>query len=188
MPDIFYTRECCVHGCEVQGQSKEENKLWYCEKHYTTEHLNEGFTPDQYAVTCAFKTCTIKKVVDYADRHSIQYCDKHENFETEMQAQSERSQLLHRAAEDTDGDRNDSHGSLVESFQTTAQLWQIYLNKRFPGHEMGAQLQDYDVAELMALLKTSRRLTGDARFEDHYRDNTAYVAIAYELKSAHKVI
>lgn len=97
----------------------------------------------------------------------------------------DRIEILNRAAELTDGERNFQHGDPVAQHRACAHLWNAYLDlSRFrgmpPDEQRGIHLQAPDVAIMMALVKLSRMAHGDPLNMDNFVDAAGYIAIAGE--------
>ncbi len=80
--------------------------------------------------------------------------------------------VLEKALEITQGDRSNTHGSMVECHENIARLWNAYLYNK-------AHLKAPDVANMMELLKIARRKLGALNFDD-YVDGAGYAAVAFE--------
>ena len=68
-------------------------------------------------------------------------------------------------------DRNATHGNPEDNFKTIAGLCNVYLTAR----GMKVDLQPYDIAIIMDLVKTSRIATSPDK-EDHWVDKAGYAA------------
>ena len=77
--------------------------------------------------------------------------------------------ILAKAQELIDGDRQESYGSPTESFQRIAKLWTPILRHK-------GKITPKDVALCMVLLKVSRATTDDSK-EDTWVDMAAYAAL-----------
>lgn len=88
---------------------------------------------------------------------------------------SNRGDILLKAHEIINGERQDAHGNPESSFTVIAKLWNVYiLNKKerlFDGE---------DVAIMMALMKIARITTGSAKL-DSYIDCCGYMALAADM-------
>jgi hypothetical protein len=82
-----------------------------------------------------------------------------------------REQILARAAELINGERQDNYGPPEESMQTICNLWNSYLRQQC--------LDPVDVANMLALLKIARLSKGP--HEDSFIDACGYLAIAGEI-------
>ena len=81
------------------------------------------------------------------------------------------SELLKKASELVNGDRQVDYGDKLINHVNIANLWSAYTNFNISPH---------DVAVMMCLLKIARLKQG-ARTEDTYLDASAYMAIAREI-------
>ena len=86
-------------------------------------------------------------------------------------------ELADEAALIMDGDRAKTHGPKRENHQRIAKAFQLWLEIR---PEPAAPLTEWDVANMMELLKIARRCTGDHN-DDDYVDGGNYSFIAGEL-------
>ena len=71
-------------------------------------------------------------------------------------------------------DRADQHGDALQQFGTIADLWNLYLSRRF-GDDSG-RIRDYDVAQMMVLMKISRDIHGEYH-QDTFIDQCGYSAL-----------
>lgn len=76
-------------------------------------------------------------------------------------------------------DRADQHGNAMVQFGTIADLWNVYLHGRF-GSDTGV-LRNYDVAQMMVLMKISRDIHGEYH-QDTFIDQCGYSALAGMLR------
>lgn len=78
-------------------------------------------------------------------------------------------------------DRPGVHGSAENSFDMIAELWTVYLrhNKRVRNHD---QVFNYDVAEMMSMLKKARNVYGSTN-PDNAIDDTGYTALGEMLRT-----
>ena len=81
------------------------------------------------------------------------------------------SELLKKASELVNGDRQVDYGDKLINHVNIANLWSAYININISPH---------DVAVMMCLLKISRSTMGDFNLDD-YVDGAAYMAIAGEM-------
>jgi hypothetical protein len=81
------------------------------------------------------------------------------------------SELLKKASELVNGDRQVDYGDKLINHVNIANLWSAYTN---------FQINPHDVAVMMCLLKIARLKQG-SRTEDTYLDASAYMAIAREI-------
>jgi len=72
---------------------------------------------------------------------------------------------------ETIANRNGSHGDPIENHDHIAALWTAYL-----GEVLNRDLRGDEVADMMILLKLSRKQVGGMDL-DHYRDSIGYAAI-----------
>lgn len=84
-------------------------------------------------------------------------------------------EIISRAAEIVGGDRREAYGSLVESFQDIAHLWNGHLREKLSG-----SITAEDVAVLMILLKTVRSKSEKFNVDD-YVDIAGYAGCAAEI-------
>ena len=83
-----------------------------------------------------------------------------------------RTNALKTAEGLINGDRNNQYGPPTQDFHRTAILWTTYLDSK-------SNIEAYDVAAMMALLKISR-LTWKPENEDSWIDLVGYAACGYE--------
>ena len=81
-------------------------------------------------------------------------------------------EILGLAANIVDGKRGVDHGPRERSFAMIADLWSAYL---------GIDIEAYQVAQMMVLLKVARSQCGESTRQDHYIDSAGYSALAGEL-------
>ena len=84
---------------------------------------------------------------------------------------SPAAQILSKAAELIDGERNVQHGDRKACHTQIARLWSAFL---------GVQVTAVDAALMLALLKIARMQTGSGN-GDNFVDGSAYIALAGEL-------
>ena len=82
------------------------------------------------------------------------------------------------------GDRQRTHGDKAVNHGNIAALWSAYLARRT---NPLAPLQDYEVAQMMVLLKVARTLAG-VHNDDDYVDAVGYAAIAGDLSARTAVV
>jgi len=87
-----------------------------------------------------------------------------------------RGNVLLKAHEVINGQRQDAYGNPEDSFQTIARLWSVWLDK---------EITSRDVAMLMALLKVARARYG-AGHRDSYVDGCGYLALAADMAEDNK--
>jgi len=85
--------------------------------------------------------------------------------------------VLETATKLVGGSRAASHGSMLETHENIAQLWNGYLYRM--DFEDGDRLKASDVANMMELLKVARRKQGVFNSDD-YIDGAGYAAVAFE--------
>ena len=90
-----------------------------------------------------------------------------------------KSEILLKAAELVNGDRQQTHGNIKTNHEQIAEFWNILLDDKL---EPSAAITSDDVAAMMTLLKISRTRQGRVN-EDDYVDAAAYIAISGELKN-----
>ena len=82
-----------------------------------------------------------------------------------------RGNVLLKAHEVINGQRQDQYGNPEDSFATIADLWSVWTGVDITGH---------DVAMMMALLKIAREMHGAGK-EDDYVDGCGYLALAADM-------
>lgn len=95
-----------------------------------------------------------------------------------------RENLLNRARDIVNGERDVTYGAPEDSFGTIAELWQSYLSARQERIErqdtrerdLGAD----DVAIMLALIKIARMATGGTGHSDNWVDLAGYAACGFE--------
>jgi len=87
---------------------------------------------------------------------------------------NKRAELLERAESIVNGARNVQYGDPKADFRRTAALWSAYL---------GVEIQPFQVAILMALLKISR-LAWSPDHADNWLDLAGYAACGYDCSDA----
>ncbi|MFC6953720.1 DUF6378 domain-containing protein [Halorubellus litoreus] len=95
---------------------------------------------------------------------------------------AEKAAQLPKEIGEVIGERNGTHGDPVDNHDHIADLWSAYLGVGQEGdstaHNLLARpLEGHEVADLMILLKLSRKHVGGMDL-DHYRDTIGYAAIA----------
>lgn len=86
-----------------------------------------------------------------------------------------RQTLLREAERITSSDRNKSYGPAEDNFTHIADMWQVYL--RAQGYDV--ELHNYDVAQMMILLKVARLATNPLH-ADSMIDIAGYAACGAE--------
>jgi len=94
-----------------------------------------------------------------------------EDEEEEDGDREERGDILYKALDIINGDRQDSYGDPEDSFKTIANFWSVYL-KRYVGPK--------DVSMMMALLKIARE--GNQHKLDNLIDCAGYIGLAADMK------
>jgi len=84
-------------------------------------------------------------------------------------------EILQTAKDIVEGDRADNHGAMWVNHANIAALWAAYL-----GEKPGGNIEEHDVAVMMALLKIARTKTGKFNPDD-YVDAAGYMGIAGQL-------
>ena len=100
---------------------------------------------------------------------------------SEEKKQTTRAKVLVEAHRITLGDREQAYGSPLESFNSIASFWNVFLFQR---GMRGVVLDGTDVALMMDLLKTSRLMTGDTANYDTWVDKAGYSALGAEVAGA----
>lgn len=85
----------------------------------------------------------------------------------------DRKEILNKAEEIINGDREGTYGAPEDSFDRIAQLWSVYLN-----HDVSS----VDVANMMVLLKVARNAGGVYK-DDNWIDICGYAALGGEIQS-----
>jgi hypothetical protein len=85
------------------------------------------------------------------------------------------AEIINKALECVDGERDATHGPNRVNFTVTAEVWEWYLT-----HRQSGPINETDVAEMLALTKLARRMKGKV-IADHFVDGIGYTAIAAEL-------
>lgn len=91
---------------------------------------------------------------------------------------TERASALAEAIHLINGDRNATYGDPVDDFQTTADLWNIYIDRTFEARGSLA-LRPHDVAVMMDLLKIAR-ISWSPEKRDHWVDLAGYAGCGWE--------
>ena len=86
----------------------------------------------------------------------------------------ERGKILDKAKEIINGARQDQYGRPEDSFQAIANFWNAYLKN------VKGDLNSFDVAMLMALMKVARMLRTSG-YEDSAIDACGYIALANDM-------
>lgn len=85
----------------------------------------------------------------------------------------ERTELLEKAAEIINGERNERYGSAKQNHEYIAKMWSIYLK---------THIDPLDVVWMMILMKAARAIN-DPNYLDNYIDTAGYAAIGGELST-----
>lgn len=90
------------------------------------------------------------------------------------------SDIALEAARLLGGDRNQSHGDILDNHERIAEVWNGIL--RAAGKPTDTALDAHDVANLMEGLKIARRYSGAYNVDD-YTDGVGYAAVAGEIRA-----
>ena len=82
-----------------------------------------------------------------------------------------RSDIIMKAEELINGDRNETYGDAKESFSTIAKLWSVYL---------GVDVTAEQVAAMFVLMKISRQRK--SKHMDNWVDIIGYAALGGEIE------
>ena len=82
-----------------------------------------------------------------------------------------RSDIIMKAEELINGDRNETYGDAKESFSTIAKLWSVYL---------GVDVTAEQVAAMLVLMKISRQRK--SKHMDNWVDIIGYAALGGEIE------
>ena len=82
-----------------------------------------------------------------------------------------RSDIIMKAEELINGDRNETYGDARESFSTIAKLWSVYL---------GVDVTAEQVAAMFVLMKVSRQRK--SKHMDNWVDIIGYAALGGEIE------
>lgn len=85
-----------------------------------------------------------------------------------------RGQVLNKAIEVINGERQDAYGNPEDNFSLIAQFWNVYINK------VDLPLGPHDVAVMMTLMKVARIASGTQK-EDSYVDAAGYIGLAADM-------
>ena len=86
-----------------------------------------------------------------------------------------RSEILTRAAEIVNGEREQQYGKPEDNFGLIAVLWSEYISRTM------TPLDARDLAAMMILLKVARIATGDGK-DDNWIDIAGYAACGGEME------
>ena len=87
--------------------------------------------------------------------------------------------IVRRAGEIIDGNRQTTHGQKERSFGLVAEFWSSYF---------GIKIAPREVAQALELLKLARSKCGDPGHLDHYIDAAGYAGCAGELAAAERKV
>lgn len=93
-----------------------------------------------------------------------------------------RSEILEKANECINGDREQDYGSPENNFSIIAELWNTYLYPKVPNMCVTKLITPTDVAMMMALLKIARIRNGGGT-GDSFVDLAGYAACGGEINS-----
>lgn len=92
-----------------------------------------------------------------------------------------RGEILDKALQIINGERQDQYGNPEDNFQVIADFWTVYIKAQ--GIE--CTFDAHDVAIMQALLKIARILSGSGK-EDSYTDLCGYAALACDIIKTQK--
>jgi hypothetical protein len=95
-----------------------------------------------------------------------------------------RGEFCAEAARIVTSDRNEQYGEPEDNFAAIAELWSVYLNRRFCAGSAPVELWAGDVAVMMTLFKIARETTAAEGKEDSVIDAIGYLACYGEITSA----
>lgn len=90
-----------------------------------------------------------------------------------------RSEVLTKAGQCVNGDREQDYGSPERNFMTIASLWNAYI---MAGSGSTFRFEPEDVAAMLILLKVARIASGRGK-DDNWVDIAGYAACGGELQS-----
>lgn len=91
--------------------------------------------------------------------------------------------ILHKANDIIYGDREKAYGSPRFNLDTIAQLWSVYMHRRFHSWGIdGLKIEAEDVSQLMILLKTAR-LISNPTHADSLTDQAGYAALQHRINT-----
>lgn len=160
----------------------------FCIKHniqcvvdYTSQELKtadfyfhkKGYT--KYSVHLGFRKSSVSETeISECSKAIIEDLKKHFNIGgTDMDARI-RDNILDKTKEIINGERQGQYGKPENSLQRIAEFWSAYLERK---------LTDYDVANMMILMKVARNAGGVYK-DDNWIDICGYAAIGAELQAA----
>jgi len=91
----------------------------------------------------------------------------------------ERGRVLLKAHKLINGERRTQYGDPEDSFEVIAGFWNTYINSRFGAGEV-VDLNKYDIALLMVLMKMSREIEGYK--DDNWTDMAGYIGLGGDFK------
>ena len=110
---------------------------------------------------------------------------EYERKAADMGAAKPKETLLEEAARIIYGDREQVYGNPRFNLDTIAQLWSVYLKRKFPEHQNpfinDMDISAEDVAQLMILLKTAR-LIHNPTHHDSLVDQAGYAALQERIQ------
>lgn len=89
-----------------------------------------------------------------------------------------RTDILNEAITLINGERNSTYGDPLDDFQTTADLWQVYVTRTILARGELA-LRPHDVAVMMSLLKIAR-MSWSPEKRDHWADLAGYTGCGWD--------
>lgn len=90
---------------------------------------------------------------------------------------NKREEILRKANECVNGQREMHYGSPEQNFETIAKFWSVYLAEK-----LDAEIDACDVAVMMSLLKIARIRNGNFK-ADSFIDLAGYAACAGEISA-----
>ena len=90
-----------------------------------------------------------------------------------------RETILENAISHTCGDREVQYGDPTKNLEDCAELWRVYLSRKYLSAGKFFNVTPEDVAWLNVLQKIARTFNGSSKL-DTYEDAAAYAAIAGE--------
>lgn len=156
------------------------NNIGYRINTYTRNYSDATITfmkssfPDIDVMIYVTEPCVNETAYSECDNAIVEKLKKHFNIGgTDMDARI-RDGILEKAKEIINGERQGQYGKPENSFQRIAEFWSGYLGK---------ELSDYDVANMMILMKVARNAGGVYK-DDNWIDICGYAAIGAELQAA----
>lgn len=96
----------------------------------------------------------------------------------EPMTENNRTDILNEALTLINGDRNNTYGDPLDDFQTTANFWQIYIQRTINARGE-LDLRPHDVAVMMDLLKIAR-ISWTPEKRDHWADLAGYAGCGWD--------